>query len=105
MYILPLKEFALEGSFPSKTWSIFACGSALVVSAEKNSEYAQELERDNKAYISTPNSINDMINNINKALKENRKYEKSRVDYIKAKCDKESNLLIYKKIFDELVLK
>jgi glycosyltransferase involved in cell wall biosynthesis len=103
VYILPMKKYSLEGSFPSKTWSILACGSPLVVSVDRDSEYARELENKGLAYICKPSDSEDMKDKIEIALSENRRYYSARTTYIKDKCDKEKNLLLYKIIVDQMM--
>ena len=103
VYVLPMKKHSLEGSFPSKTWSILACGSSLVVSVDRDSEYARELESNGLAYNCEPSDSEDMKDKIEIALSEKRKYSSAKIAYIKEKCDKAKNLSMYGKIVDYMM--
>ena len=83
VYILPIKSNLLAGSYPSKTWSILACGSPLVISANKEMEFAKELSESRLAYISNPGDVDDFINKIMIAKRNNRRDSDRIINIIK----------------------
>jgi len=100
VYILPMKKNSMKGSFPSKTWSILACGSSLVACVDKDSSFAKEMGKNRLALICEPENKDDMVRNLRIALLNGRRDSEEKIGYIKTHYDKMLLLEQYKEIIN-----
>lgn len=105
VYLLPMKKNAMKASYPSKTWSILACGSVLVASVDVNSSFAKELTGNELAFVCAPGDKQQLSKAIRMALLENRKNAEKRIEYVRKNYDKNNILSQYKQLFDEQLVK
>jgi len=104
IYLLPMKKNAMKASYPSKTWSILACGSPLVASVDLDSDFADELMKNELAYVCEPENSKELIKAMNLALCENKGKAAKRIEYIRNNYDKRIILAQFKQIFMEQIL-
>jgi glycosyltransferase involved in cell wall biosynthesis len=99
LYLLPMRENAMKASFPSKTWSILACGSPLVASVDLGSSFAKELIQNDLAYVCEPQNSNDLSSTICLALHDGRANSIKRIKYVRDNYSKEKLLQKYNDVF------
>jgi len=99
LYLLPMRKNAMKASFPSKTWSILACGSPLVASVDLGSNFAKELVQNDLAYICEPQNRNDLSSTICLALHDGRTNGIKRIKYVRDNYSKEKLLQRYSDVF------
>jgi len=102
LYLLPMRKNAMKASFPSKTWSILACGSPLVTSVDLGSNFAKELIQNDLAYVCDAEDHKGLVGALLLGLEENRNRASRRVEYIKRNYNKENILRQYKQIMMEI---
>ena len=99
LYLLPMRKNAMKASFPSKTWSILACGSPLVASVDLGSNFAKELVQNDLAYVCEPQNSNDLSSTICLALHDGRANSIKRIKYVRDNYSKEKLLQKYNDVF------
>jgi len=99
LYLLPMRKNAMKASFPSKTWSILACGSPLVASVDLGSNFAKELVQNDLAYVCEPQNSNDLSSTICLALHDGRTNSIKRIKYVRDNYSKEKLLQKYNDVF------
>lgn len=92
----------MKASFPSKTWSILACGSPLVASVDLGSNFAKELVQNDLPYVCDAENHKELVGALLLGLEDNRNRASRRVEYIKRNYSKENILGQYKQIMMEI---
>jgi len=90
IYLLPMRKNAMIASYPSKAWSILACGSTLVASLDVNSGFAREMTTNQLAYVCEPENATELLRVIRIALEENSnnaRVRQYRMEYVRKNYD------------------
>jgi glycosyltransferase involved in cell wall biosynthesis len=90
LYLLPMRKNAMIASYPSKAWSILACGSTLVASLDVNSGFAREMTTNQLAYVCEPENATELLRVIRIALEENSnnaRVRQYRMEYVRKNYD------------------